>query len=251
MKYKLTENEIKSLQFCNSFRNAPPIKYEEIVERCLDDKIVNLINYRMDRNHGMINGKTLEQLSDESIDNIKLNFVTNLYNGYIEYMKINKWEDYDNWDNFKTFIKNKHLNSISKEKRLNFLRDIFYISIQYLDNDREFNEVEHIYFKSLTDSIINELKIRTEKMNNKENFWIPIEKIVELKEDDMNVRIKIKCDQNIISNQYRNYEFIEFINKFPKWDEDAYMRVVKTESKAWADIKDPVAWVNELRGSDN
>lgn len=118
----------------------------------------------------------------------------------------------------------------------------------------------------------------------KRDFWIPLERIIEgdvtnvggstdpnlhlvhkkgenaivIKSDKktlesfpylyQNVRIKIKCEENMRTGMRRNYELIEIIDKFPKWDEDAYRRVVKTESKAWADVKDPVAWVNELRG---
>lgn len=60
--------------------------------------------------------------------------------------------------------------------------------------------------------------------------------------------IRIRAKQNIKTLEYRNESLISYENYNPLYDEDSLNNIIKKGRIAWSDIKDPVAWVNGLRG---
>ncbi len=63
------------------------------------------------------------------------------------------------------------------------------------------------------------------------------------------VRIHVKYQVNRYTKECANYELLEFVPESVAFDENdpVWLNLLAEGSKAWADVKDPVAWVRELR----
>ncbi|MCL1839396.1 hypothetical protein FWF89_00100 [Candidatus Saccharibacteria bacterium] len=64
-----------------------------------------------------------------------------------------------------------------------------------------------------------------------------------------NQLVRVKAERNLQTKELRNERLVSFENYHPHHDEDEFQAIVARTRKAWADVPDVVAWVNDLRGS--
>lgn len=62
--------------------------------------------------------------------------------------------------------------------------------------------------------------------------------------------LRISAEYNVVTRDYRQARLIEFVEQDRRPDEAALRRMRERGAKAWADVPDGSAWVDELRGGD-
>ena len=62
--------------------------------------------------------------------------------------------------------------------------------------------------------------------------------------------LRITAEYNVVTRDYRQARLIEFVEHDSRPDEPALRRLMERGAKAWADVPDGGAWVDELRGGD-
>lgn len=63
------------------------------------------------------------------------------------------------------------------------------------------------------------------------------------------VLVHVTAEENLITGELRNYHLLEFVDYQPIYDEDELNKMIEKGTKAWADVTDVEAWLEELRGS--
>jgi hypothetical protein len=61
--------------------------------------------------------------------------------------------------------------------------------------------------------------------------------------------IRIVAEYNVMTREYRGARLLEFVEHESRFDEKAIERLTQRGAKAWRDVPDAGAWVDELRGS--
>lgn len=62
--------------------------------------------------------------------------------------------------------------------------------------------------------------------------------------------LRVSAERNSRTGELRDYKLIAFLRYAPVFDEMAFQKMLVAGAEAWADVKDPVAWVREQRGGD-
>jgi hypothetical protein len=62
--------------------------------------------------------------------------------------------------------------------------------------------------------------------------------------------LRIRAQYNVLTQELRNAELIEFVEYTPRFDAEAFDRMTRRGAERWKDVPDASAWVQELRGSD-
>ncbi|MDZ7589864.1 MAG: hypothetical protein U5L05_04065 [Rubrivivax sp.] len=62
--------------------------------------------------------------------------------------------------------------------------------------------------------------------------------------------VRIVADYNVKTREHRNAQLMEFVPQDRLLDENAMARMLERGKRAWADVPDAAAWVEELRGND-
>ena len=62
--------------------------------------------------------------------------------------------------------------------------------------------------------------------------------------------LRITAEYNVVTRDYRQARLIEFVDHDSRPDEPALRRLMERGAKAWADVPDGGAWVDELRGGE-
>lgn len=65
-----------------------------------------------------------------------------------------------------------------------------------------------------------------------------------------NVHVRIRAKYNVNTGEMKDAALVEFVDYSPAFDEEAFERLTSKGRQAWADVKDPAAWVRQLRGSE-
>jgi hypothetical protein len=60
--------------------------------------------------------------------------------------------------------------------------------------------------------------------------------------------LRIKARYNVLTQELRDAQLIEFIEYAPRFDEADMERLTRRGTQAWKDVGDAAAWVEELRG---
>ena len=76
-----------------------------------------------------------------------------------------------------------------------------------------------------------------------------------LRDDKLNrlyksAMLRISAEYNVATREYRQARLIEYVEHDSHPDEQALSRLKSRGAKAWADVPDGAAWVDELRGED-
>jgi hypothetical protein len=61
--------------------------------------------------------------------------------------------------------------------------------------------------------------------------------------------VRIKAEENVETRELRNEKLLSFESYEPTFDEGDFEELVAASTKAWRDVTDPSAWVEELRGN--
>jgi hypothetical protein len=64
-----------------------------------------------------------------------------------------------------------------------------------------------------------------------------------------NLLLRVRGQQHLQTNEYKNLSLINYVDYAPKFDEAAFERFTQQGKKAWSDIGSASAWVEELRGA--
>lgn len=62
--------------------------------------------------------------------------------------------------------------------------------------------------------------------------------------------LRISAEYNVVTRDYRQARLIEFVEHDSRADEHGLKRLIERGAKAWADVPDAGAWVDDLRGGD-
>lgn len=62
--------------------------------------------------------------------------------------------------------------------------------------------------------------------------------------------LRISAEYNVMTREYRNARLLEFVEHDNRLDEKDLLRLTQRGAKAWRDVPDAGAWVDDLRGSD-
>lgn len=62
--------------------------------------------------------------------------------------------------------------------------------------------------------------------------------------------LRISAEYNVVTREYRQARLIQFVEHDQRADEQALSRLIERGAKAWADVPDAGAWVDELRGGE-
>lgn len=62
--------------------------------------------------------------------------------------------------------------------------------------------------------------------------------------------LRIRAQYNVLTQELRNAELIEFVEYAPRFDAEAFERMTRRGAERWKDVPDAAAWVDQLRGSD-
>lgn len=62
--------------------------------------------------------------------------------------------------------------------------------------------------------------------------------------------VRVVADYNVKTREHRNAQLLEFVPQDNTLDERALARMVERGKRAWADVPDASAWVEDLRGND-
>lgn len=60
--------------------------------------------------------------------------------------------------------------------------------------------------------------------------------------------LRITAEYNVVTREYRSARLLEFVEHEQKLDEKAFDRMIQRGGKAWREVSDAGAWVDELRG---
>jgi hypothetical protein len=63
--------------------------------------------------------------------------------------------------------------------------------------------------------------------------------------------VRIRAEYNVKTKELREAELIEFVEYSPKFDPLAFAKLTERGAKAWSDVPDAAAWVEDLRGGQN
>ena len=63
--------------------------------------------------------------------------------------------------------------------------------------------------------------------------------------------VRITAEYNVMTREYRNAKLIEFVEHESRLDEKDLERLTQRGAKAWRDVPDAGAWVDNLRGNDS
>lgn len=64
------------------------------------------------------------------------------------------------------------------------------------------------------------------------------------------VSLHVTAEENLMTGKLRNYHLIDFLDYQPSYDDDEFNLMVEKGTKAWADIPDATAWLEDLRGNN-
>ena len=62
--------------------------------------------------------------------------------------------------------------------------------------------------------------------------------------------LRITAEYNVMTREYRNARLLEFVEHDNRLDEKDLARLTQRGAKAWRDVPDAGAWVDDLRGSE-
>jgi hypothetical protein len=62
--------------------------------------------------------------------------------------------------------------------------------------------------------------------------------------------VRIRAEYNVLTREYRNAQLIEFADYDNKLDSQALSRLTERGTKAWRDVANASAWVDDLRGGN-
>lgn len=62
--------------------------------------------------------------------------------------------------------------------------------------------------------------------------------------------LRISAEYNVVTREYRQARLIQFVEHENRPDEQGLKRLMERGAKAWADVPDAGAWVDDLRGGD-
>ena len=62
--------------------------------------------------------------------------------------------------------------------------------------------------------------------------------------------LRISAEYNVVTREYRQARLIQFVEHDQRADEQALSRLIERGAKAWAEVPDAGAWVDELRGGE-
>ncbi len=62
--------------------------------------------------------------------------------------------------------------------------------------------------------------------------------------------LRISAEYNVVTREYRQARLIQFVEQDSRPDEQGLRRLMERGAKAWADVPDAGAWVDDLRGGD-
>jgi hypothetical protein len=65
------------------------------------------------------------------------------------------------------------------------------------------------------------------------------------------VQIHVAAQENVKTGELKDVRLISFIGKGPSYDEAELEAAIAKGTKAWAKVPDSVAWLNEIRGTEN
>ncbi len=60
--------------------------------------------------------------------------------------------------------------------------------------------------------------------------------------------LHVTAEENLLTGELRNLRLLAFEAHQPSYDDDEFKRMVERGTKAWADVPDATAWLEELRG---
>ena len=63
--------------------------------------------------------------------------------------------------------------------------------------------------------------------------------------------LRIKAEFNVLTRELRNARLMEFVEYVDQIDEADLARLTRRGASAWKDVRDPTAWVDELRGGEH
>lgn len=63
--------------------------------------------------------------------------------------------------------------------------------------------------------------------------------------------LRISAEYNVMTREYRTARLLEFVEHETRVDEKDLARLTQKGAKAWRDVPDAGAWVDELRGTDD
>lgn len=61
--------------------------------------------------------------------------------------------------------------------------------------------------------------------------------------------LRVRAQYNVLTQELRNAELIEFVEYSPRFDEATFERMTRRGAERWKDVPDATAWVEQLRGS--
>jgi hypothetical protein len=62
--------------------------------------------------------------------------------------------------------------------------------------------------------------------------------------------LRVRARYNVLTQELRDAELIEFVEYSPKFDEQAFERLTRRGSEAWKGVTSASSWVDDLRGDD-
>jgi hypothetical protein len=62
--------------------------------------------------------------------------------------------------------------------------------------------------------------------------------------------LRVRARYNVLTQELRDAELIEFVEYAPKFDEQAFERLTQRGAEAWKDVGDASQWIDDLRGED-
>jgi len=65
------------------------------------------------------------------------------------------------------------------------------------------------------------------------------------------VQVHVSAQENVKTGELRDIRLIAFVGKGPSYDEAELEAAIAKGTKAWAKVPDSVAWLNDMRGSDD
>jgi hypothetical protein len=65
------------------------------------------------------------------------------------------------------------------------------------------------------------------------------------------VQVHVSARENVKSGELRDIRLISFVGKGPSYDEAELDAAITKGTQAWAKVPDSVAWLNDVRGSDD
>jgi hypothetical protein len=62
--------------------------------------------------------------------------------------------------------------------------------------------------------------------------------------------LRVRAQYNVLTQELRDAELIEFVEYSPKFDEQSFERLTRRGTEAWKGVDNASEWVDDLRGGD-